>query len=66
MNLMSTISAIEATLGNVGPGFGMVGPAMNYSGLTSWLFPLFGRTAAFIFIMICYNDFNKLKRIGGI
>lgn len=34
MDLLSSTSATIATLGNVGPGFGMVGPAMNYSALT--------------------------------
>lgn len=34
MGFVSSTSAVAATLGNVGPGFGIVGPAMNYSGLT--------------------------------
>lgn len=34
MDLISSTSAVAATLGNVGPGFRLVGPAMNYSGLT--------------------------------
>ncbi|MTI62220.1 MAG: TrkH family potassium uptake protein [Firmicutes bacterium] len=36
MDILSSTSAVAATLGNVGPGFGMVGPAMNYGGLTSF------------------------------
>jgi len=31
IDLMSSISAVAATLGNVGPGFGVVGPATNYA-----------------------------------
>jgi len=34
MDTISSFSAVAATLGNIGPGFGMVGPAMNYAGLT--------------------------------
>lgn len=36
MDLISSTSAVAATLGNIGPGFGLVGPAMNYSGLSSF------------------------------
>lgn len=35
MDLLSSTSAVAATLGNIGPGFGIVGPALNYSGLTN-------------------------------
>ncbi len=35
MDLISATSAVAATLGNVGPGFNLVGPAMNYGGLTT-------------------------------
>ncbi|MTI62218.1 MAG: TrkH family potassium uptake protein [Firmicutes bacterium] len=35
MDLISSISAAAATLGNVGPGFNLVGPAMNYSNLST-------------------------------
>ena len=31
IDLISAISAVAATLGNIGPGFGMVGPATNYA-----------------------------------
>lgn len=34
MDLISSTSAVAATLGNVGPGFGLVGPAKTYAGLT--------------------------------
>jgi len=36
LDLISSTSAVAATLGNVGPGFGIVGPAQNYSGLTTF------------------------------
>lgn len=31
LDLVSTFTAVLSSLGNVGPGFGLVGPAMNYS-----------------------------------
>ena len=34
LDIMSSFSAAAATLGNIGPGFGVVGPAGNYAGLT--------------------------------
>jgi len=30
-DLIATITAVEATLNNIGPGLGMVGPAGNYA-----------------------------------
>ena len=33
LNLETSISAVAATLGNVGPGLGAVGPEFNYAGL---------------------------------
>jgi trk system potassium uptake protein TrkH len=33
LNLETSISAVAATLGNVGPGLGLVGPALNYANL---------------------------------
>jgi len=33
VNLLTAFSASAATLGNIGPGFGMIGPAENYSHL---------------------------------
>jgi trk system potassium uptake protein TrkH len=35
-DLVSSASAVAATLGNVGPGFGMVGPATTYSSLSDF------------------------------
>jgi trk system potassium uptake protein TrkH len=58
LNLETSISAVAATLGNVGPGLGGVGPGLNYAGLPSaakailticmWL----GRLELFTAIMI--------------
>ncbi|MFZ5596478.1 MAG: TrkH family potassium uptake protein [Bacillota bacterium] len=33
IDLVSSLSAVAATLGNVGPGFGMVGPMTNFSSM---------------------------------
>lgn len=33
LDLVSALSAVAATLGNVGPGLGLVGPASNYASL---------------------------------
>ena len=33
LDLISSIAAVTATLGNVGPGLGVVGPMDNYSTL---------------------------------
>lgn len=35
MDIISSTSAVAATLGNIGPGFAAVGPTMNYSNLTN-------------------------------
>lgn len=35
MDIISSTSAVAATLSNIGPGFGAVGPAMNYADLTN-------------------------------
>jgi trk system potassium uptake protein TrkH len=58
LNLETSISAVAATLGNVGPGLGAVGPGSNYAGLPGaakfilivcmWL----GRLELFTVIMI--------------
>jgi trk system potassium uptake protein TrkH len=37
-DVVSSLSAVAATLGNIGPGLGEVGPAMNYAH-----FPVFGK-----------------------
>jgi trk system potassium uptake protein TrkH len=35
LDMLSSSSAVAATLGNVGPGFGLVGPTSNFAGLTT-------------------------------
>jgi len=35
-DLVSSVAAVAATLGNIGPGFGMVGPATTYSALSGF------------------------------
>jgi trk system potassium uptake protein TrkH len=65
LNLETSISAVAATLGNVGPGLGGVGPGLNYAGLPGaakailticmWL----GRLELFTAIMIFSPHFWK-------
>jgi len=65
LNLETSISAVAATLGNVGPGLGGVGPISNYAGLAGsvkvilticmWL----GRLELFTAIMIFSPRFWK-------
>lgn len=33
LDLLSSVAAVAATLGNIGPGFGVVGPASNYASI---------------------------------
>ena len=35
-DLVTSVGATAATLGNIGPGLGLVGPAGNYAGLLPW------------------------------
>jgi trk system potassium uptake protein TrkH len=35
-DLVTSVGATAATLGNIGPGLGEVGPASNYSGMLDW------------------------------
>ncbi|PID81851.1 potassium transporter [bacterium DOLZORAL124_64_63] len=35
-DLVTSVGATAATLGNIGPGLGLVGPASNYSALLDW------------------------------
>ena len=65
LNLETSISAVAATLGNVGPGLGGVGPGLNYSLLPGaakvilimcmWL----GRLELFTVFMIFFPRFWK-------
>lgn len=46
-DLFTSMSAVAATLGNVGPGFGSVGPTMNFTSQTQfakWVYS---------FLMLC-------------
>ncbi len=36
LDLVSSSSAVAATLGNIGPGFGFVGPTHTYSEFSNW------------------------------
>jgi len=38
MDLITSVAAVAATIGNVGPGLGMVGPTQNYE-----MIPYFGK-----------------------
>ncbi len=57
-DLLTSVGATAATLGNIGPGLGEVGPASNYSGLLSWekwllvLFMLIGRLEIFTVLVL--------------
>jgi trk system potassium uptake protein TrkH len=65
LNLETAVSAVAATLGNVGPGLGSVGPTLNYAGLPGvakvilticmWL----GRLELFTVLMILSPRFWK-------
>lgn len=58
VGLVSSASAVAATLGNIGPGLDFVGPTKNYSlfsDATKWLLSfmmLFGRLELFTFIIV--------------
>jgi trk system potassium uptake protein TrkH len=57
-DLVTSIGATAATLGNIGPGLGLVGPASNYSELLVWekwllvLFMLIGRLEIFTVLVL--------------
>ena len=36
VDLVTSLSAVAATLGNIGPGLGMVGPTENFAGIPYW------------------------------
>ncbi len=58
LNFEESMSSVAATLGNIGPGFGSIGPAGNYSGVSclgKWLLSLcmlLGRLEIFTVIML--------------
>lgn len=57
-DLVTSVGATAATLGNIGPGLGLVGPASNYSELFDWekwllvLFMLIGRLEIFTVLVL--------------
>lgn len=63
LDIISAFSAVAVTLGNIGPGFGFVGPTQNYAafsvpakGLLS-LFMLMGRLELFTVFILMTPDF---------
>ncbi|QUH24578.1 TrkH family potassium uptake protein [Serpentinicella alkaliphila] len=65
IGLISSMSAVAATLGNIGPGFGFVGPTHTYSQFTGAskmffsLLMLFGRLELFTMIIFLVPGFWK-------
>lgn len=57
-DLVTSVGATAATLGNIGPGLGLVGPTSNYSFLMGWekwllvLFMLIGRLEIFTVLVL--------------
>ncbi len=57
-DLVTSVGATAATLGNIGPGLGLVGPAGNYAGMMPWekwllaLFMLIGRLEIFTVLVL--------------
>jgi trk system potassium uptake protein len=63
MDLWTAFSSAIATLMNIGPGFGDIGPSQNYAGISSvgkwfmcWLM-LVGRLEMFSALVIFYPSF---------
>jgi len=66
LNFESAIGAVASSLGNIGPGFGTVGPVLNYGGVPEagkWLLSfmmLLGRLELFtVFILFSSAFWNK-------
>lgn len=65
IDMFSAMSSVAATLGNVGPGFGIVGPARTFSVFSSWskllfsLLMLLGRLELFTLLVIFTPSFWK-------
>ena len=57
-DLVTSVGATAATLGNIGPGLGLVGPASNYAMLMDWekwllvMFMLIGRLEIFTVLVL--------------
>jgi trk system potassium uptake protein TrkH len=58
---MTSISTALATVGNIGPGFALVGPVENY-GFFSWYDKLFLSIAMIIGRLECYTVYLMLSR----
>ena len=65
VDMMTAFSSVAATIGNVGPGFGMVGPASTYSEIPytgKWLLSfcmLVGRLEIYTVIVLLIPEFWK-------
>jgi trk system potassium uptake protein TrkH len=63
VDFITSFGAVAATIGNIGPGFGMVGPVDNYAGipvLGKWLLTwcmLLGRLEIFTVIILLVPEF---------
>ena len=65
VDFVTTIGAVATSVGNIGPGFGMVGPADNFAhlpGLTKWILSflmLLGRLELFTILLLFTPYFWK-------
>ncbi len=63
LDMVTAFSSVAATIGNIGPGFGAVGPAENYAGLplaAKWLLSLsmlLGRLEIYTVIVLLIPEF---------
>ena len=63
LDLLTSISAVASAIGNIGPGFGLVGPADNYAHISlagKWLLlwcMLLGRLEIFTVIILVVPEF---------
>ena len=63
IDMITSFSAVAATIGNIGPGFGKVGPASNYAGLpemAKWILTLcmlMGRLEIYTIIILFIPEF---------
>jgi len=65
VDFMTAISAVAATLGNIGPGLGMVGPVDNFAAIPymgKWLLiwcMLLGRLEIYTVIILIVPEFYR-------
>jgi trk system potassium uptake protein TrkH len=63
VDFLTAISAVASAIGNIGPGFGMVGPVENYAGITAigkWILiwcMLIGRLEVYTVIILLAPEF---------